>query len=268
MISFESFREGLWGMTGRPDIPVGPYLASTLAAICRSGNYPEDIITVYSNSCSDGFSELPAPGYHRLAGWRLGAFQMPAPDGLSVRRVLNGQLEFDLDEERWGEEPLVLLSSTEPQALNRMMRECGAKPALTYAAGSAQVLVPPNLWRSEAPDGYYDTVGLSLVMLTSNESRGWNWANPQGTGEATGTKGLSGNNPDAVEPWVMEDSSYIWQLESCLDLVTLGTAASMLRFAGQEREGALMYQEFLISLRRYSADRADDLVEAQNALGF
>lgn len=268
MISLESFRDGLWGMTGRPDIPIAPYLATTLATICRSGNYPEDIITVYSNTCSDGFSELPGPGYHKLAGWHLGAFPLPAPDGLSVRRVLNGNLEFDLDDQRWGELPIVLLSSTKPQDINRMMRECGIQPAITYAAGTAQVLIPPTMWRSNAPEGYYDTLGVSLVMLTSNESRGWNWADPDGMGEATGTKGLSSENPDTVEPWVMEDSSYIWQLESCLDLVTLGTAASILRFAGQEREGALMYQEFLINLRQYSKDRADDLVEAQNALGF
>lgn len=267
MIDFEEFREGVWGMTGRPDVPLAPYLTSTLADICRSGVYPEDVITIYYELCGDAFTELPHPAYHRLSGWRIAGFSAPPPRGLSFRRIHSGTLEYHTDSDNWGNEPLTLLSSTQPHELNRLMRECGGKPAITYAAGHAQLLVPAANWREISKDER-SPVSLSMTMLTSNESRGWNWASDYGN--ATGSQGgnWAEGEPEDVTPSPVVDEEYIWQIESCLDLVTLGTAAGVLRFAGQEKEGLQMYQEFLLGIRQYSRDRADDLVEAQNALGY
>lgn len=267
MIDFESFRNGVWGMTGRPDIPIAPYLTTALGAISRSGQYAEDLITVYYDVCKDAFTELPGPAYGKLAGWRIAGFDAAPPEGLSVRRVHSGTVEYHTDPDLWGNEPTTLLSATRAGELNRLMRECGGQPAISYAAGHAQVLVPETKWRG-LKGGELHPVTVGITLLTSNESRGWNWADYESGGGATGSMGL--NTPEYAEatPTPVMVADYIWQLESCLDLVTLGTAAGILRYAGQEREGMQMYQEFILGLRQYSRDRADELVDDQNALGF
>lgn len=253
MISLDDFKTAVWGMTGRPDVPISPYLASTLATICRSGNYPEDLITIAVDTYSMDFEELIGPSYGRVAGGATAIVPAPMPEGLSSRRLLTSDLAFS-DGDTYEPLDYVVLDSIPTHNLAEMLRKCNNKASIYYAAGEVAILLPPHEWsrlRSLGPDSQ---VHLTLTALTSNESRGWNWAGGQG---ATGTVGDSWSTGSAIFPNPVGNYDFIWQLESCIDLVTLGTSAGILRFAGQEREGALMYQEFLISLRRYAADRAD-----------
>lgn len=240
-------------MTGRPDVPISPYLASTLAAICRSGNYPEDLITIAVGVRSRDFKELVGPSYGRLSGGASAVVAAPMPEGLSARRLLTSDLAFS-DGNTYEPLDYVVLDSIPTHNLAEMLRKCNNKASIYYAAGEVSILLPPHEWSRLSHLGSDFHVSLTITTLTSNESRGWNWAGGEG---ATGTTGNSQNTSTVLFPDPVKSSRYIWQLESCIDLVTLGTSAGILRFAGQEREGALMYQEFLISLRRYAADRAD-----------
>ena len=253
MISLDDFTTAVWGMTGRPDVPISPYLASTLAAICLSGNYPEDLITIAVDVRSRDFNELVGPSYGRLSGGVSAIVPAPMPKGLSSRRLLTSDLAFT-DGNTYETIDYVVLDSIPTHNLAEMLRKCNNKASIYYAAGEVSIILPPHEWSRLSHLGSDFYVDLTITALTSNESRGWNWAGGEG---ATGTTGNSHNTSRAEFPKAVRSSSYIWQLESCIDLVTLGTSAGILRFAGQEREGALMYQEFLISLRRYAADRAD-----------
>lgn len=253
MISLEDFRDAVWGMTGRPDVPISPYLANALAAICRSGNYPEDLITIAANASYSDFEELTGPTYGRVAGGAHATVAAPMPGGLSARRLLTSDLAF-WDGDTYESLDYVVLDSIPTHNLAEMMRKCNNKASIYYAAGEVAILLPPHVWSRLSSLGSDFQIQLTLTALTSNESRGWNWAGGNG---ATGTKGDSWSSGSVMFPRPVQDGEFIWQLESCIDLVTLGTSAGILRFAGQEREGALMYQEFLISLRRYAADRAD-----------
>lgn len=255
MISLNDFKTAVWGMTGRPDVPISPYLASTLAAICRSGNYPEDLITVAVQVSNDDFNEFVGPAYGRLSGGAYAVVDAPMPEGLSARRLLTSELSFS-DGDTYEPLDYVVLDSIPTENLAEMLRKCNNKASIYYAAGEVSIILPPHVWSRLRYLGSDFYVSLTITSLTSNESRGWNWAGGSG---ATGTTGDRWNTGSVVFPRPVGNSDYIWQLESCIDLVTLGTSAGILRFAGQEREGALMYQEFLISLRRYAADRADSL---------
>ncbi len=256
MISLDDFKAAVWGMTGRPDVPISPYLANTLAAICRSGNYPEDLITISPNARYSDFEELTGPSYGRVAGGATATVAAPMPAGLSSRRLLTSDLAFS-DGDTYEPIDYVVLDSIPTHNLAEMLRKCNNKASIYYAAGEVAILLPPHEWGRLSSLGSGFQVHLTLTALTSNESRGWNWAGGEG---ATGTVGDSRRPGYVMFPRPAGSSDFIWQLESCIDLVTLGTSAGILRFAGQEREGALMYQEFLISLRRYAADRADLLV--------
>lgn len=253
MISLGDFTTAVWGMTGRPDVPISPYLASTLAAICRSGNYPEDLITIAADAYYSDFAELTGPSYGRVAGGATATVSVPMPQGLSSRRLLTSDLAFS-DGNTYEPIDYVVLDSIPTHNLAEMLRKCNNKASIYYAAGEVAILLPPHEWGRLSSLGSDFQVHLTITALTSNESRGWNWAGGRG---ATGTVGDSWNTGTVMFPSPAGHRNFIWQLESCIDLVTLGTAAGILRFAGQEREGALMYQEFLISLRRYAADRAD-----------
>ena len=255
MISLNDFKTAVWGMTGRPDVPISPYLASTLAAICRSGNYPEDLITIAANARYSDFEELTGPTYGRVSGGAHAIVSAPMPKGLSSRRLLTSDLAFS-DGDTYEPLDYVVLDSIPTHNLAEMLRKCNNKASIYYAAGEAAILLPPHEWARLRSLGSDFQVQLTITALTSNESRGWNWAGGEG---ATGTVGGEWHGGSAMFPSPVNNSEFIWQLESCIDLVTLGTSAGILRFAGQEREGALMYQEFLISLRRYAADRADSL---------
>ena len=253
MIRLSDFTTAVWGMTGRPDVPISPYLASTLAAICRSGNYPEDLITIAVGVRNTGFKKLVGPSYGRLAGGASATVRAPMPPGLSARRLLTSDLAFS-DGNTYGPLDYVVLDSVPTHNLAEMLRKCNNRASIYYAAGEVSIILPPHEWSRLSHLGSDFRVDLTLTTLTSNESRGWNWAGGEG---ATGTTGNRRNTDSEMFPSEVGNPDYIWQLESCIDLVTLGTSAGILRFAGQEREGALMYQEFLISLRRYAADRAD-----------
>lgn len=253
MIELSDFTNAVWGMTGRPDVPISPYLASTLAAICRSGNYPEDLITVAVSIDSDDFSELVGPSYGRLSGGASAIVSAPMPEGLSARRLLTSDLAF-ADGNTYEPLDYAVLDSIPSHNLAEMLRKCNNKASIYYAAGEVSILLPPHEWSRLKHLGSDFHVNLTLTALTSNEARGWNWGGGYG---ATGTVGDNWDTGSVIFPSPVGHDNYIWQLESCIDLVTLGTSAGILRFAGQEREGALMYQEFLISLRRYAADRAD-----------
>lgn len=253
MINLDDFTTAVWGMTGRPDVPISPYLASTLATICRSGNYPEDLITIAVQVSNDDFNELVGPSYGRLSGGASAIVSAPMPEGLSARRLLTSDLAFS-DGNTYEPIDYVVLDSIPTENLSEMLRKCNNKASIYYAAGEVSIILPPHEWSKLSHIGSDFHVSLTITALTSNESRGWNWAGGSG---ATGTTGDSWNTGSVMFPSPVDNRDYIWQLESCIDLVTLGTSAGILRFAGQEREGALMYQEFLISLRRYAADRAD-----------
>lgn len=255
MIRLDDFTTAVWGMTGRPDVPISPYLASTLATICRSGSYPEDLITIAVNVDLADFNELEGPSYGRLAGGASAIVSAPMPVGLSARRLLTSDLAFS-DGNTYEPLDYVVLDSIPTHNLAEMLRKCNNKASIYYAAGEVSIILPPHEWSRLRHTGSDFYVHLTITALTSNESRGWNWAGGKG---ATGTTGGSWDNGSVMFPRPVQGRDYIWQLESCIDLVTLGTSAGILRFAGQEREGALMYQEFLISLRRYAADRADSL---------
>ena len=242
-------------MTGRPDVPISPYLASTLAAICRSGNYPEDLITIAVHVSLDDFNELVGPAAGRLSGGATVVVDAPMPEGLSARRLLTSDLSFS-DGNTYEPLDYVVLDSIPTESLSEMLRKCNNKASIYYAAGEVSIILPPHEWSRLSHIGPDFYVHLTITALTSNESRGWNWGGGNG---ATGTAGDNWNSGSVMFPRPVQSRNYIWQLESCIDLVTLGTSAGILRFAGQEREGALMYQEFLISLRRYAADRADSL---------
>lgn len=253
MIKLGDFTDAVWGMTGRPDVPISPYLASTLATICRSGNYPEDLITIAVNVNLNDFNELSGQSYGRLSGGASAVVSAPMPEGLSSRRLLTSDLAFT-DGNTYETIDYVVLDSIPTENLAEMLRKCNNKASIYYAAGEASIILPPHEWGRLSNLGSDFHVGLTITALTSNESRGWNWAGGKG---ATGTTGDSWGSGMVEFPSPVGHRNFIWQLESCIDLVTLGTSAGILRFAGQEREGALMYQEFLISLRRYAADRAD-----------
>ncbi len=243
MIDLSDFTTAVWGMTGRPDVPMSPYLASTLATICRSGNYPEDLITIAVQVSSDDFNDFVGPSYGRLSGGAAAIVSAPMPDGLSARRLLTSDLSFS-DGDTYEPLDYVVLDSIPTENLAEMLRKCNNKASIYYAAGEVSIILPPHEWSRLSHIGPDFYVHLTITALTSNESRGWNWAGGYG---ATGTTGNNWNSSSVIFPSPVQGSYYIWQLESCIDLVTLGTSAGILRFAGQEREGGLMYQEFLIS---------------------
>lgn len=108
---------------------------------------------------------------------------------------------------------------------------------------------------------------LELTILTSNEMMGLQYAKNEYELDPTAANNGGWSDRFSVIEGGMEDSPP-WQMLTCLDLVVTGTASGILRFAGHSAEGDRLQQEFLLGLRRFKADRDNQLVTLEGVLGY
>lgn len=263
MITYNSFKEQIVSLTGRPDIGVAPHLIKTLAAICRSGEFPEDAYTLRFEQVGTWREPPELPGALEYIG-NLGSL------GLSVRRLLSFRIDF-LDMWEGTEIDFVVLPAGDIRSIHKVARECPNKGLVYYSMGDIRILLPSisTTLKKHLLDGRVVAEFVS-TFLTSNENFGWEFCTYYETSEYDRPVGLGENhwNPAFIDYEFPISIPFIWQLEACLDLVLLGTAASILRYAGHEEEARLMHGDFLIGLRQYAADRANTMVLNEGALGF
>lgn len=263
MIGYEQFKNQLIALTGRPDLAVAPYLIKTLATISRSGEFAEDMVAMTLQVYADKFDpiEPPVTGY-------VYRDDIALPHYYSLRRLLTARLVGDIGNYEWAE--LTVANSTTLESLERLALRCPANNGHVYMADGSFILYVPakNTGMAELIAREAE-LEIDLVLSTSNEKRAWTFC-----GEETGWEALY--NPAVATTGQLhmpafaeaEEARYIWQMNACLDLVLYGTAASQLRFAGHDKEAQLLYGEFLTGLRQFKADRDNQLVTNEGALGF
>lgn len=68
--------------------------------------------------------------------------------------------------------------------------------------------------------------------------------------------------------WTILGRESNWQREACRELVIVGTAAKILRFAGHIAEGDRLHMEFLTGLRQFKATRQDQMLQYPGAVVY
>ena len=263
MIEYIGFSEQLIALTGRPDLPVAPYLMKTLATISRSGEFAEDMVSItyeaYHGDFYDyGDHSVTIEYRHNIApAWYY-----------SLRRLLSARITYN---NSLGEfHDLTVASSTTLEALNKLAWRCPPNKGIAYMAdGTLRIFIPKaggDLARVLATG---TDPWINLVLSTSNEKRAWAFCPGEVYRSQVSNPWVADDVPTSEPTFAdAEGPDYIWQMNAFLDLVLYGTAASQLRFAGHERESQLLYGEFLTGLRQFKADRDNQLASNEGALGF
>lgn len=281
MISSEAFSDMIHQMTGRPDIRPVPYFINTLASICRSGEYPEDTISVIVQLQPDDIYETG--GYYNVPpDWITARVAVQTPVGLTVRRIKHVRMSVEsfypgTDSQLLDVQELVVAT---PADLYKELQRCERVPRFYWVADTLCFYAPVSMLSKDVLAGGDGIVSFEVTLLTSNQNRGFYYFNELSTNLVGPVEGYSRYHWDSKETGidlpeammanrseVEYGESVIWQLDACLDLVTLGVCSGILRFAGQEKEGLIMYQEYLTSLRAFKTDRANALLDHRLAVG-
>lgn len=281
MISSEAFSDMIHQMTGRPDIRPVPYFINTLASICRSGEYPEDTISVLIRLDPNDIYETD--GYYNAPpDWITARVTVQAPIGLTIRRIKHVRMSVE-SLSAGADIPLLdvqeLVVAT-PADLYKELQRCERVPRFYWVADTLCFYAPVSMMSKDALVRGDSAITFEVTLLTSNQNRGFYYFRAHISDLDGPVEGYGGSNsnsnlalvdlPDAMysnQYEVMEGHGTIWQLDACLDLVTLGVCSGILRFAGQEKEGLLMYQEYLMALRTFKTDRANALLDHRLAVG-
>lgn len=80
--------------------------------------------------------------------------------------------------------------------------------------------------------------------------------------------GVWDKDRDLTLVWTILGREENWQNEACPELVILGTAAKILRFAGHTAEGDRLHMEFLQGLRQFKGTRQDQMLQYPGAVVY